>query len=54
MKTNKTHRANGDIYYRGIKVYSGIRQSPVRWLECLIYAIGVPLIFLLLNILMEF
>lgn len=47
MKTNRTHKANGDIYFCGVRIYNGYRQEPVRWVEILLYIIGTPIIFFL-------
>lgn len=27
------HKTNGDVFIGPVKVYSGLRRAPVRWLE---------------------
>lgn len=35
MRTTRTHKPNGDIYFCGVKVYDRFKDSPPAWLMVL-------------------
>lgn len=51
MKTNKTHRDNGDIYFLNMRVFDRMKQSPPMWVMALLALAALPLGWLAVHVL---